>query len=66
MGTNHERNLYLISQNADEIEGKCRLVIVREGGNTEVVSHNAKMTFSDLLGTIYQHPTNNWSLMVPE
>ena len=23
------------------------LVIVREGGNTEVVSHNAKMTFSD-------------------
>ena len=42
------------------------LVIVREGGNTEVVSHNAKMTFSDLLGTIYQHPTNNWPLMVPE
>ena len=42
------------------------LAIVREGGNTEVVSHNAKMTFSDLLRTIYQHPTNNWPLMVPE
>ena len=34
-------------QNADEIEGKCRLAIVRGGGNMEVASHNAKMTFSD-------------------
>ena len=53
-------------QNADELKENVVLVIVREGGNTEVVSHNAKMTFSDLLGTIYQHPTNNWPLMVPE
>ena len=53
-------------QNADELKENVVLVIVREGGNTEVVSHNAKMTFSDLLRTIYQHPTNNWPLMVPE
>ena len=38
---------------------------MREGGNAEVVSHNAKMTFSDFTRITYQHPTNNWSLMVP-